>query len=176
MKFNYTAKSAIDLPCEKSSGNGHWTWQSEWLPGSTLLLSQCLHELCTFCPLGLHFLISKIPSRRKEEPHLTSWELTFNALCSCYALSRVRLLCNPWTAPHQAALSLEFPRWEYWEGLLCPTAGDLPDSRTKPESLASPALAGGFFTTVPAEEASFIWQKVLIKWIDSFWMIKIYKK
>ena len=95
MKFNYTAKSAIDLPCEKSSGNGHWTWQSEWLPGSTLLLSQCLHELCTFCPLGLHFLISKIPSRRKEEPHLTSWELTFNALCSCYALSRVRLLCNP---------------------------------------------------------------------------------
>ena len=27
--------------------------------------------------------------------------------------------------------------------------GDLPDPRIEPESLASPTLAGGFFTTVP---------------------------
>ena len=176
MKFNYTAKSAIDLPCEKSSGNGHWTWQSEWLPGSTLFLSQCLHELCTFCPLGLHFLISKIPSRRKEEPHLTSWELTFNALCSCYALSRVRLLCNPMNCSPPGCSVLGISQVRILDWVAMSYCRDLPDSRTKPESLASLALAGGFFTTVPLGEASFIWQKVLIKWIDSFWMIKIYKK
>ena len=31
----------------------------------------------------------------------------------------------------------------------CPTLGDLPDPRIELVSLASPVLAGGFFTTVP---------------------------
>ena len=35
------------------------------------------------------------------------------------------------------------------EGFPFPTAGDLPDSGIEPASLVSPALAGGFFTTVP---------------------------
>ena len=54
--------------------------------------------------------------------------------------------------PHgacQAPLSLEFSRQEYWSGLPFPTPGDLPNPGIKPASLASPALAGGFFTTVP---------------------------
>ena len=40
-------------------------------------------------------------------------------------------------------------RQEYWSGLPCPPPGDLPDPGIKPASLASPALAGGFFTTEP---------------------------
>ena len=40
-----------------------------------------------------------------------------------------------------------FSRQEYWGGLPCPPPGDLPDPGIKPESLMSPALAGGFFTT-----------------------------
>ena len=39
-----------------------------------------------------------------------------------------------------------FSRQEYWSGLPCPPPEDLPDSRIKPVSLISPALAGGFFT------------------------------
>ena len=39
-----------------------------------------------------------------------------------------------------------FFRHEYWSGLLFPLPGDLPDSGIEP---ASPALAGGFFTTEP---------------------------
>jgi len=42
-----------------------------------------------------------------------------------------------------------FPRQEYWSGLPFPTSGDLPNPGIKPESFASPALAGGFFTTEP---------------------------
>ena len=35
------------------------------------------------------------------------------------------------------------------EWLPFPTSGDLPNPGIKPESFASPALAGGFFTTEP---------------------------
>ena len=33
------------------------------------------------------------------------------------SLSRVRLLATPWTAAHQAPLSLGFSRQEYWSGV-----------------------------------------------------------
>ena len=42
-----------------------------------------------------------------------------------------------WTLAHQAPQSMEFPRQEYWSGLLLPTPGDLPDPGIE---LASPAL------------------------------------
>ena len=41
---------------------------------------------------------------------------------------------------------MEFSRQEYWSGLPFTSPGDLPNSVIKP---ASPALAGGFFTTEP---------------------------
>ena len=47
---------------------------------------------------------------------------------------------------HQALLSVEFPRQEYWSGLPFPPPGDLPDPGMEP---MFPALAGGFFTTKP---------------------------
>ena len=36
------------------------------------------------------------------------------------SLSRVRLLATPWTAAHQAPLSMGFSRQEYWSGLPLP--------------------------------------------------------
>ena len=62
-------------------------------------------------------------------------------------LSRVWLFTTPWTVADQAPLSMGFSRQEYWGGLLFPPPGQLPDSGIQPESLVSPALAGGFFTT-----------------------------
>ena len=44
---------------------------------------------------------------------------------------------------------MEFSRQEYWSGLPFPIPGDLPDPEIEPTSLESPALAGGFFSTVP---------------------------
>ena len=55
--------------------------------------------------------------------------------------------------PIQAPLSMEFSRQEYWSGLPFPSPGDLPDPEIKPMSPASPALAGGFFTTSATWEA-----------------------
>ena len=40
--------------------------------------------------------------------------------------SRVGPFATPWTAAHQAALSMGFSGQEYWSGLPCPPPGDLP--------------------------------------------------
>ena len=52
----------------------------------------------------------------------------------------------PWTIACQAPLSMEFSSREYWNALLFPPPGDLPDPGIKP---MSPALPGRFFTTEP---------------------------
>ena len=53
---------------------------------------------------------------------------------------------TPWALAHQTPLSTGFPGQEYWSGLPFPSPGDLPDPGIK---LASPAMAGGFFTVEP---------------------------
>ena len=56
----------------------------------------------------------------------------------------VRLFLTLWTIAQQAALSMGFPRQEYWSGLPFPSPGDLPNPEVEP---ASSAWAGKFFTT-----------------------------
>ena len=51
---------------------------------------------------------------------------------------------------------MRFPRQEYWGGLLFPPPADLPDPGIEP---ASPALAGGFFTTEPPGKPDGRWGK-----------------
>ena len=65
-------------------------------------------------------------------------------LCNC-----VQLFATPRTVAHQASLSMEFFRQEYWSGLPVLLPGDLPDPGFKPMSPVSPALANGFLTTEP---------------------------
>ena len=64
-------------------------------------------------------------------------------------LSHVCLFVILWTVAHQALLSTEFSRQEYWSGLPFPTLGDLPNPGIEPASHESSALAGSFFTTEP---------------------------
>ena len=73
--------------------------------------------------------------------------------CEC-VLSHVRFFVTPWSVARQAPLSMEFPRQGYWSGMSCPPPGDLPDSGIEPASVASPALASGFFTTGATWEAN----------------------
>ena len=61
--------------------------------------------------------------------------------CSNYddgvcVLSCVQLSAAPWTVAHQAPLSVEFSKQEYWSGLLFPSPGDLPDPGIKPTAPA----------------------------------------
>ena len=69
------------------------------------------------------------------------------------SLSCVQLFAIPWTVAHQTPLSMEFSRQEYWSGLPFTPPGDLPDPGIHSISSVFPALAGGFFTTVPPGNA-----------------------
>jgi len=43
---------------------------------------------------------------------------------------------TPWTAAHQALLSIGLSRQEYWSGLPFASSGDLPDPGIEPRSPA----------------------------------------
>ena len=53
---------------------------------------------------------------------------------------------NSWTAAHQAYLSTEFSRQEYWSGVPFSPPRDFPDPGIEP---VTPATAGRCFTTEP---------------------------
>ena len=59
---------------------------------------------------------------------------------------------TPWTVACQAPLSMGFLT-KYGNGLPFPSPGDLPSPGIEP---VSTALAGGFFTTEPAEMSGMI--------------------
>ena len=69
---------------------------------------------------------------------------------------------TPWITAHQALLSIGFSRQEYLSGLPFPSPGDLPNPGIEPVSLASPALAGRFFTTGTTWEAIYIYMYTYI--------------
>ena len=66
--------------------------------------------------------------------------------CMLSQFSHVWLFVTLWIVAHQAPLSIEFSRQEYWSGLSCPPPGDLSDPGTEPVSHVS-CTAGRFFTT-----------------------------
>ena len=55
---------------------------------------------------------------------------------------------TPWTVAHQPPLATGFSRQEYWSGLPFSIPEDVFRAAIKSAFLASPALAGRFFTTV----------------------------
>ena len=73
--------------------------------------------------------------------------------CACM-ISHIWLFI-PWTVAHQAPLSMELSRQEYWSGLPFPSPGDFSDPGIEVMSLASPALAGGFLTTEPPGKLTY---------------------
>ena len=78
------------------------------------------------------------------------YKLKLISLCFVHVcaqlLNCVRLFATPWTVAYQAPPSMGFLRQEYGSGLPFPSPGDLPDPGIEQ---ASPALAGGLFTSKP---------------------------
>ena len=90
------------------------------------------------------------------------WQQSIGNLCihflACHVTSVVSdsLQTHGLTA-HQAPLSMEFSRQEYWSGLPCPPPEDFPGPVTELMSLKSPALASRLFTTSATREATLPW-------------------
>ena len=56
-------------------------------------------------------------------------------VCTCvFNCSVVSESLIPWTAAHQAPLSMGFSRQEHWSGWPCPPPGDLPNPGIEPRS------------------------------------------
>ena len=84
---------------------------------------------------------------------LNSWVLTQSCLTAMQ-----------WAVAHQAPLSMEFSRQEYWSGLPFPTPGDLPNPGIQPASPASPALATLAFYHWATWEALWIHTLYSVRW------------
>ena len=70
-----------------------------------------------------------------------------------------------WIIALPAPLSMGFPRPEYWSGLPFPSPGDRSDPKLE---AASPALAGGFFTTEPSGKLRKIYTFINIFYDKNF--------
>ena len=111
-----------------------WNWELNTLNKPVLLLAPLSLSLLTFRFLSV---VQGLPAMPRIYPPSSS--LT----CVCPVMFNSVI---PWTVACQAPLSMEFSRQEFWSRLPFPSPGDLPDPEIQPASLASPALAGGFFT------------------------------
>ena len=89
--------------------------------------------------------------------------LSESHICLLSLVSCVRFFATPWTVAHQAPLSMGFSREEHCSALPLPSLRDLPDPRTEPASLGSPALADRFFTTSATWEAHAVLSKTQLK-------------
>ena len=76
--------------------------------------------------------------------------MAHESVLSC--LSYVQLYVNPWTVPTRILCPWNFPGKNTGVGRHLLSLGHLPDPGVEPESLVSPTLAGGFFTTAPRGE------------------------
>ena len=107
-------------------------------------------------PLRMKRHANKISPRASESKHNTVYNfiLAWWGLCpytdlrACSVSSG--LFVTPWTWACQSLLSTELSGQKYWSGLPFPPLGDLPNPGIESASLA---LAGGYFTTVPAPGA-----------------------
>ena len=91
---------------------------------------------------GLQFL-SGLMGKEIGNSCIVNWWF-YEAHCKILACMLSHFSCvppfvTPWTAAHQALLSMEFSRQEYWNGLPWPPPGNLPNPGIEHVSLMSPA-------------------------------------
>ena len=98
---------------ENPRGGGAWWAAIHWVTQSQTLLKR----LSSSSSISLEFGVQPCPD-----------------LCCAWLLSPVLLFVTLWTVAHQAPLSMEFSRQEYWSRLPCPPPGDLPNPGTEPQS------------------------------------------
>ena len=85
------------------------------LPGNLYLKSEVL--------LGF-FFTHRILKLRKKKNHSKTFPIWNRPACMLSHVNHVWLFAVPWTVAHQALLSMEFSRQEYWSGLPCLSPGE----------------------------------------------------
>ena len=92
------------------------------LPGAQRLKTTVSHVLSRF-PVAYSWRASHVPVTH-----------VYVCVCVCVCVSYLCLFVTSWTVAHQAPLSMEFSRQEYWGWLPFPSPGHLPYPGIKPRS------------------------------------------
>ena len=131
----HQAPLSRDFPCKSTGVGCHALFQG-------IFPTQGLHPhlLCL-----LHWQVGSLPSEPPGKPSKQIWipRNSISQSCTHSCLTFCDLMDD---SPPGSSVQ-GFPRQEYWCGLPFPSPGDLPDPGIEPVFLASPALAGEFFTS-----------------------------
>ena len=115
-----------------------YNWTTREVPNKVLVTIKRIRHVSR---LNQDLSITNVTIRVQSCYHLLPWGVKVKVLVT----QSCPTLCDPLDCVvHQAPLSMEFPRQEYWSELPWPSPGDLPNPGTEP---SFPAFAGGFFTT-----------------------------
>ena len=161
--------SVVRAPAVWYSRKAAWKqWHFSWTWNNGILIFSCCFIPC-HCPLHLQTIsqtyITLIRlseemdikdsasegSEGSEERHRGNLHPLQVCVCA-QSLSHVQLFETLWAEIHQTLLSMGFSRQGYWNGLLFPPPGDLPNPGIELASPASPALTDRFFTTEPSRK------------------------
>ena len=97
---------------------GKIPWRREWQPIPVFLPGE-FH--------GQKSLVDYSTWGLKESDRIEQLTLSLLLLLLLSRFSRVRLFATPWTVAHQALLSMDFSRQDYWSGVPYPSPVELPD-------------------------------------------------
>ena len=89
------------------------------------------------------------PQGHANQNHKTSSHTHQNVLCLCSVAQSHLTLCNPMDFSPPGSSVHRIFRARILEWVAISFSSDLPDPGIEPMSLASPTLAGSFFTTAP---------------------------
>ena len=114
-----------------------WPWEDDQGSSSfpfSQVLFWWLNNACNHCFSIVHVSLWIEEEAKKKKSITTEGNkgLWLPRICVC--VSPGRLFATPWTAAHQAPLSMGFSRKGYWSGLLFPSPGDLPNPGIEPGS------------------------------------------
>ena len=129
LRFSRQVLPTVEHLClESASFHGNESFSKYYLDGRDVKRNKRIFPK--------EMIFSEIPLRG---PY-SLWTCSPSFLCVCVCALVTQwwpTLCDSWTVPCQAPLSMEFFRQEYWSVLSCPSPGDRPNPRIEP---GSPAL------------------------------------
>ena len=161
MNLMWPQPSLPPLPLAASLLHAPWgqVWSMLWMTHGKGSYTSRSCSSSVACILKYHFPL--LPSHGPWLPlqHLTCKFISHSSPSQIYftlcvqSFSHVWLFVTSWTLAHQAPLSMEFSRQEYWSGLPFLSPGDLPSPGIEPTPLGAPTLAGEFFHPCATGEA-----------------------